>query len=491
MENKGSSVNSFLVFVEKHRKALGVGIISVMLLILVGIGLLMSPKEKKPEIGVTQEFVDQSENKELLKLLKAYYKAYAKGKVKNVKKYAYPISDREKSYIKMISEYIKSYEVGKLYSKEGADPEALMLSVEVGIRYEDLKTVAPGLDFFYMEKDENGKYYINNLYSTFNTQNGDLDVDPSITSLIASYERQKDVVELQEGVSQSFNEIILKNKNFNVFFTSTLPDAVADWAKDYKKAAEKEAKKEKKKEAAKTAKADKKASKEKEEKEDSKDNKDKEDREESKSKTEEKATKEASKSKKSDKSSDESEEKTKKESNEKTEEKSVAKSEKKSKDKEKTEEKKEKENSKKKANKTNKESKEETVYATDDVNVRAKPSTSAKIVAHVDSGTKLIRYTKKNGWSKIRYNGSKVWIKSGYLTTKAPNESNSSGSAKKGKKFKMSTAVNIRAKRNANSRIVAAVHDGEYIEIIKNFDDGWSKVRCEGKVGFMKTELIK
>ena len=455
--DKDSGMNTFLAFVDSHKRIVAVGVIGIILVILLGISLT---REKTAPTGIDQEFADQSENEELVALLEEYYEAYADGDVKAVEKIAYPLSKKEKSYIRLMSKYIKSYDVDKIYSKGGLEKDDLLLSVEVGIHYRKLKKKAPGLDFFYMQKNEEGKYYINNLYSTFNTQNGELDTDPSYTSLIASYEQQPDVVELQNKVSQEFNKITLSNKKFNVYFTKTLPEVVTNWASDYKKQQDKaEAKnKKKKKEEEKTAKADKKSKSNSEDKEEADDKK-------SKSSSDDKKSVDDADSGK--KASDEEESSEKKQ--EKKEEVKKTKA-------------------KKKPNQ--KETAEETVYAKADVNVRAKPSTSSRVVAHVDSGTRLLRYTTKKGWSQIRYNGEKCWIKSDYLTNKTSSSSKKK-SASAGRTVRMSTSVNIRNKRNTKSSIVAAVHDGDLVDVVKNYKDGWSKVKFEGKIGYMKTEFLK
>ncbi len=462
-------METVITFLDKHRRAFGVGIIFLILVIMFGVSNI---KTEDPSSGVHEEFEDQTKNEELSSLLKNYYKAYASGDVEALEKLAYPLSDKEKSYIKLISNYVKSYDIEGIYTKYGADKNSLLLSAKVGIHYRKLSTVAPGLDFFYVQKNKKGKYYINNLYSTFNSQNGELDVDPTITALIATYEQQDDVVALQSEVSTSFNEIALKNKDFNVYFTKTLPEVVTEWAADYKKKAEKTAKKDKKKnkedkkKGQETAKADQKAD-------------DKNEKEEEKSKKNTKSEK-SDKSKKSDentksKKSDKSENSKKSDKTTKADKKNAS-----AKSKEKTE---------KTNNSASAAEKTVEVYAKETVNIRKKPSTSANVVAHADKGTRLLRYQEKKGWSQIRYNGKKLWIKSSYLTTKNPKKTGSS--VKEGKIFRMSTSVNIRKKKNTKSAIVAAVHEGDLLTIVKKYDDGWTKVRFEDEVGFMKTDLIK
>lgn len=70
--------------------------------------------------------------------------------------------------------------------------------------------------------------------------------------------------------------------------------------------------------------------------------------------------------------------------------------------------------------------KNETVYATKSVNVRASYSTSSKIIGYLNEGDSITRVgiaTKSiNGitWSKVSYNGTTAYVSSTYLTTKKP-----------------------------------------------------------------------
>ena len=74
--------------------------------------------------------------------------------------------------------------------------------------------------------------------------------------------------------------------------------------------------------------------------------------------------------------------------------------------------------------------KDETVYATDSVNVRSSYSTSSSVIGSLDVGDSVKRTglaTKAvNGvtWSRVSYNGRTAYVSSSYLTTEKPEESN-------------------------------------------------------------------
>lgn len=67
----------------------------------------------------------------------------------------------------------------------------------------------------------------------------------------------------------------------------------------------------------------------------------------------------------------------------------------------------------------------ETVYANDSVNVRASYSTSSTLLGSLEKGDSVTRTGRgDNGWSRVRYNGQTAYIKSSFLTTEKPEESN-------------------------------------------------------------------
>ena len=67
----------------------------------------------------------------------------------------------------------------------------------------------------------------------------------------------------------------------------------------------------------------------------------------------------------------------------------------------------------------------ETVYANDSVNVRSSYSTSSTLLGSLKKGDSITRTGRgDNGWSKVSYNGQTAYIKSSFLTTEKPEESN-------------------------------------------------------------------
>ena len=198
----------------------------------------------------TSGYKKEEKGSDLHDLLTEYYKDYAAGDTDDIEKVASPVSDMEKSYIRFMAKILDSYDIKEIYTKNGATEGSKLVSVYVQMHFKGLKSAAPGLDFFYVEKDSSGNLHINNLYSSFNQTNRENDMDPTVVSAIASFEEQKDVVDLQTKVQKEYNEISLSDKDFDEFMSKTYPAKVKSWQSEYRKkakAAEKKQKAEEKK----------------------------------------------------------------------------------------------------------------------------------------------------------------------------------------------------------------------------------------------------
>ena len=252
MKNKLALIKDFIFDKTKYRYYLAA-------VVLIGIVLTLfrctdnTAVEENPLSGAYSSYKQdkKDENSNLTKLLKNYYKAYADGDVAAVKKVANPVSEREASYIKFFGQYVDSYDAVKVYFKRGLDDKSYLVSVSMKIKFNGIQTSAAGLDFFYISTDKNGKLYINNLYSNFNTNNNENEMNEKVVQLIAAFEQQDDVQALQADIQQKFNAAMIKDEDLNTFLSSTLPDATKKWNSDYeaevaKKAQEEAAAKKKK-----------------------------------------------------------------------------------------------------------------------------------------------------------------------------------------------------------------------------------------------------
>lgn len=255
---------------KKHFRYYGAFVVVILIIVILG----SFTGTKKIVEGVYKNYTNESKNgnKEVTNLMNTYYKSYAKGDVKTIKKIAKPISDKEESYIKFFSKYLDKYEDIEVYSKKGLTNDSLLISVSMNIRFKGIKTKAAGLDFFYLRKGKDDKLYIDNVYSNFNSNNSEFKMDKKIVKLIKTFEKQDDVQKLQEKVQKKFNAAMLKDEKLNAFLSDELIAATEKWSNEYdeKIAKEKGKKTEKKKSAKKDKKKDKKSKKKDEKKKSSK-----------------------------------------------------------------------------------------------------------------------------------------------------------------------------------------------------------------------------
>lgn len=255
---------------KKHFRYYGAFVVVILIIVILG----SFTGTKKIVEGVYKNYTNESKNgnKEVTNLMNTYYKSYAKGDVKTIKKIAKPISDKEESYIKFFSKYLDKYEDIEVYSKKGLTNDSLLISVSMNIRFKGIKTKAAGLDFFYLRKGKDDKLYIDNVYSNFNSNNSEFKMDKKIVKLIKTFEKQDDVQKLQEKVQKKFNAAMIKDEKLNAFLSDELIAATEKWSNEYdeKVAKEKGKKTEKKKSAKKDKKKDKKSKKKDEKKKSSK-----------------------------------------------------------------------------------------------------------------------------------------------------------------------------------------------------------------------------
>ena len=227
-------VNRFLNHFDKYRRYYAAALIGLCMVGMLGKGIPSMAENSDPMTNVYVSYSDESENDELTDLLTDYYKAYDSADTDALEKIATPVSDSEKSYMTMLSDYVDHHDIVELYSKKGATDGSLLVSAYVNIYFTGQKTAAPGLDFFYVETNSKGKLYINNLYSSYNLNNSEQEVDPTITSMIAAFEQQDDVLALQQKVQEKYNEALLNDSDLKTFTESTLAGAISKWATDYK-----------------------------------------------------------------------------------------------------------------------------------------------------------------------------------------------------------------------------------------------------------------
>ncbi|MBE5912712.1 MAG: SH3 domain-containing protein [Pseudobutyrivibrio ruminis] len=219
----------FIINYKRYFLAGGIFIVMALVLFL---GTSSSGGDSKSTSGVYKSF-KKNNNSELTTLINNYYTAYAEGDTDTLTTLATPVSDQEISYIAFYSQYIESFNDIQIYTKPGLTDNSYLVTTEVELKYNDIDTAAPGLDFFYVETNEDGKLYINNIYGSFNQNNNIYEMDTEISDLIAVYIRQQDLLDLKAEVDEAYESALESDENLSALMSDTLPAAIIQWNTDY------------------------------------------------------------------------------------------------------------------------------------------------------------------------------------------------------------------------------------------------------------------
>lgn len=117
----------------------------------------------------------------------------------------------------------------------------------------------------------------------------------------------------------------------------------------------------------------------------------------------------------------------------------------------------------------------------DVVNLRAKPSTSSKILKQLEKGTKVSVVGSENDWYNVSYNDSTGWINGNYILIR--DESISAG-------LVTGTVVNVRSKPSTSAEILTKLDKGTKVDIYEKSGD-WYRISIgEDRYGWIHKEYI-
>ncbi len=417
------------------------GLCGLGVVLMLGFGINAMDVKADPFVSVRRNYTDESRNKALTTLIQDYYNAYDEGNLLALNKVAYPFSDSEISYIELMSKNIDSREIREIYSKKGIDKGSYFVSVVNDINFSGMEKSAPGLDFFYVETDEeDGSLYINNLYSTYNLNNSENQTDPYITSLITEFEQQPDVIRLQARVQSEFNESMEKDETLKTFFDETLQTEVSEWASTYhQKVLDQKAEEERKakEEAEAKAAAEEAAKKEAEEK----------------AAAEQAAAQQAAEQAAAQQAAEQAaaQQAAAQQAAQQTAQQNASSG---------------------------------TIVNFKTINVRAAADTASQNIARLECGTVLnkIRDEANGEWTVINLNSREGFIRSEFVTSITNNAA---------RDVTLTRTVNVRDEMSENGQKVAVAQSGTAVKVECDYANGWSRVSYGNNIrGYAKTEYL-
>ena len=158
------------------------------------------------EYSIPEEALETDAYPEINTLMKKYYQAVADGDVATISSIKTNVDDKERIVIEKKSEYIESYPVVTCYTKRGPLEDTFLVFAYYEVKLVGYEIQAPGLNAWYVCKNENGEYYIN-----------DDEQDEKLSEYCKIISVQDDVVDLNNTVNVKFNEILEANPEFATF----------------------------------------------------------------------------------------------------------------------------------------------------------------------------------------------------------------------------------------------------------------------------------
>ena len=145
------------------------------------------------------------------------------------------------------------------------------------------------------------------------------------------------------------------------------------------------------------------------------------------------------------------------------------------------------------------------VKTTDVVNVRSSDSMEADKLGKTSKGQILELVEERlNGWSKVIFEGKEGFIKTEFLQAEETEmQVNTQGSHIAGaetaivetegfpKKGKLTDTVNVRKTASTEADIIALLTKGSEVEVLEQYNNGWSKINHTKGEAYIKSEFIK
>lgn len=163
-------------------------------------------------IVVPQEPLETDAYPEIIALFKKYYKALADGDTATVESIKSIVDEKEKIFIEKKSEYIESYPTITCYTKKGPIEDSFIVLPYYEVKLKDYDSLVPALNVFYVCRNENGEYYIN-----------DDEQDENILNYCKAISVQDDVVDLSNSVQVKYNDLMTSDEKLSKFLEE-LPD---------------------------------------------------------------------------------------------------------------------------------------------------------------------------------------------------------------------------------------------------------------------------
>jgi len=135
-----------------------------------------------------------------------------------------------------------------------------------------------------------------------------------------------------------------------------------------------------------------------------------------------------------------------------------------------------------------------TLRTTSAVNFRTGPSTSNSVIRTLVANTSVgVLENQANGWSRVTHNGTTGFIRTDLLTNGNSAENNTTSATPPQQTpttLRTASAVNFRTGPATSHSIIRLIPANTSVEVLENQANGWSRVRHNGTVGFIRSDLL-
>lgn len=149
---------------------------------------------------------------EINAVVKQYYQAMADGDLDTLLNVMTGLDEKEQIKIVKKSEYVESYPTVICYSKAGPTADSYIVYAYYEAKLKDFENLLPGMNALYLCKDESGVYYINGEKQ-----------DEKTIAYCEMISAQDDVVDLVNTVQVKYNELKTTDTKLSEFLAE-LPD---------------------------------------------------------------------------------------------------------------------------------------------------------------------------------------------------------------------------------------------------------------------------
>lgn len=332
-------------------------------------------------------------------VIRTYYDAQAEGDVEVIASLNTYLNDIEIIRVQEMSKYIESYPVLDVYTKPGLKADSYVAYVYSEVKFMDIEQELPGMQTYYIEKDEAGNFFIN-----------DGTYDDLVWEYIKEVTLQDDVVDLNNKVVVAYNELLASDEELSEFIAylkEKINEDVGEILADVEQPVE-----------------------------------------------EETIAPEAE-----------------------TQQTEVV-------------------------------SGTTIVRATDVVNIRSSDSETADKIDRAQIGQEFTLLEQRgNGWSKVDYEGQEAFIKSDYLemvseepaevetavntSSEEAQEEPAQENVQTNGTVKVIENVKIRKGASTDSDALATAYVGQELELVMKQADGWTKIKYEGQIAYVKSDYVE